>query len=101
MVLLSGKKNHGGPGDAERHVGDLGNVEAKFVAKLGSTQATVELTDDVISLCPGPRNVVNRTLIVHSHADDLGRGGDAESLHHGHSGRPVACGVILLDDKID
>ena len=51
-------KDHAGPSDADRHVGDLGNVIA------GSDGvAKIEICDSVISL-NGPLNVIGRTLVV-------------------------------------
>lgn len=51
-------KTHGGPADAERHVGDLGNVEAN-----ASGVATVNITDKLISL-EGANTIVGRSLVV-------------------------------------
>lgn len=83
-------KTHGGPGDDERHAGDLGNVEAG-----GDGVAKVNLTDKNLALC-GSLNIVGRTMVVHADPDDLGKGGHDDSKTTGHAGARVACGVIGL-----
>lgn len=73
---------HGAPTDAERHVGDLGNVTAD-----DSGMAHYERTDDVIALS-GDHSIIGRGLIVHAGEDDL------VSQPTGNAGPRVACGVI-------
>lgn len=51
-------KQHGGPSDAERHAGDLGNIVAD-----GSGVATVNITDNQIPLT-GPNNIIGRSVVV-------------------------------------
>jgi len=84
------KRTHGGPRDDTRHLGDLGNVEAdiKGVAK-------VDITDRMITL-NGPFSVIGRTMVCHANEDDLGKGGNADSLKTGNAGARIACGVIGL-----
>ena len=78
-------------GDLEEgHVGDLGNVTANDdgVVTLNISANRVDLSGD--------RSVVGRSIIIHSDRDDLGLGGDAESIKTGNSGERLACGVIVL-----
>lgn len=83
------QKNHGGLYSKERHVGDLGNIIAdeKGVCKM-------RLYDNQISLRTPKRNIIGRSLVIHSGEDDLGRGDNDESMITGNSGSRVACAVI-------
>lgn len=81
-------KEHGSPQDNDRHVGDLGNVEAD-----GSGIAKVQITDAMISLV-GENSIIGRTLVVHADPDDLGKGGHELSKTTGNAGARIACGVI-------
>jgi Cu-Zn family superoxide dismutase len=75
------------------HVGDLGNVTADTdgIADFTLIAKRVDLI--------GERSVVGRAIVIHSDEDDLGKGGDAESLKTGNAGDRLACGVITLTDK--
>jgi Cu-Zn family superoxide dismutase len=84
-------KNHGGPTDSTRHVGDLGNV----VFDAGTRMATVQMTDSVITLV-GKHTIVGRSLVLHKGTDDLGKGGTNDSLTTGNSGGRYACGAIVI-----
>ncbi|XP_077976877.1 superoxide dismutase [Cu-Zn]-like [Glandiceps talaboti] len=82
-------RTHGGPEDEpeKRHVGDLGNIEA------ADGKSNVNITDSMISLT-GEHSIIGRSLVVHDKRDDLGKGGDEESLKTGNAGPRLACGVI-------
>lgn len=74
---------HGGPADAERHAGDLGNIEID-----DSGAGHLALSSDLITVAAGPTSVVGRAAILHADADDL------ESQPTGAAGSRLACGVI-------
>jgi len=78
----------------EGHVGDLGNITADEdgVANISIAAKRIDLT--------GERSVVGRAVVVHSDQDDLGQGGDEESLKTGNAGDRLACGVITLKENI-
>lgn len=81
-------KNHGGPGDIERHVGDLGNILAN---KKGIVKSIIY--DKMVKL-RGKYSVIGRSIVIHENIDDLGRGGFKDSKTTGHSGKRIACGII-------
>jgi superoxide dismutase, Cu-Zn family len=82
-------KNHGGPGDKDRHVGDLGNL----IADKNGIAKYVQ-RDTMIKLRGTKCNIIGRGLIIHEDEDDLGRGGQKDSLITGHAGKRIACAVI-------
>ena len=83
-------------GDLDQgHVGDLGNIVADR-----SGTATVKIVAERIDLT-GEQSVVGRGIVVHADPDDLGQGGDAESLKTGNAGDRLACGVITLKENLD
>lgn len=81
-------KTHGAPDAAERHVGDLGNVQAD-----SNGVAKVNIEDKLISLT-GDNNVLGRTIVIHEDEDDLGLGGVELSKTTGNAGGRLGCGVI-------
>jgi Cu-Zn family superoxide dismutase len=76
------KEKHGGPHARERHVGDLGNIEAD-----DSGNAVIKMTDTLVML-HGPHSVIGRAIIVHAKADDL------RTDPTGNAGGRIGCGVI-------
>jgi superoxide dismutase, Cu-Zn family len=92
-VLIGGHfnphgKQHGGPQDENRHVGDLGNVVADESGK-----ATFSFVDSQLQLS-GPNSIIGRSVVVHADEDDLGLGGFEDSKTTGHAGARLACGVV-------
>ncbi|AIU41341.1 sod [Sucra jujuba nucleopolyhedrovirus] len=82
-------QDHGAPDALIKHVGDLGNVEARVSNALTS----VKITSGAITL-NGPHSVLGRTLIVHSDRDDLGLTDHPLSKTTGNSGSRLGCGII-------
>ncbi len=83
-------KDHGGPTDAVRHVGDLGNVQAN-----ADGSVNVIIDDSVIQL-NGRHSIIGRAVVVHAQMDDLGKKDTNASRTTGDAGARVACGVISI-----
>jgi superoxide dismutase, Cu-Zn family len=67
---------------AQRHEGDMGNLEAD-----ASGKAHLELSDNMMTMS-GEKSIIGRGVIVHEKEDDL------KSQPVGNAGGRVACGVI-------
>jgi superoxide dismutase, Cu-Zn family len=75
---------HGGPGAAERHLGDLPNIQAD-----GQGGAAVEARLPGATLRDGaPTDLLGKAVVVHRKRDDY------QSQPAGDSGDRIACGVI-------
>jgi len=76
-------KPHGAPDAAERHVGDLGNIEADAngVAKVSKVDKGLEIH--------GQNSILSRGVVVHEKADDFGQ-------PTGNAGGRIAVGAIGL-----
>lgn len=72
---------HGRPSDTERHVGDLGNIEANADGK-----AMIQIDDTQLKLT-GENSIVGRGLVVHADPDQF-------TQPTGDAGGRVAFGVI-------
>lgn len=95
-------KNHGGPNDKDRHVGDLGNIKADVTGR-----AKGQMIDSLVKL-RGQYSVIGRSMMVHADRDDLGLG-DNSKAHEpglpkngfvskitGNAGARLVCGEIKL-----
>ena len=81
---------HGGLTSDVRHMGDLGNISSKNRVSKGSLFLPKAKLDG------SKYGVLGRMMIVHADEDDLGQGGNEESLKTGNAGKRLACGVIGL-----
>jgi len=88
-------KNHGGPESSDRHVGDLGNI--KFDNK---GVCNMILDDKLVKLRGTKANVIGRSIVIHSKEDDLGLGGNEDSLKTGNAGKRLTCAVIGYSKKM-
>lgn len=73
---------HAGPHDAQRHVGDFGNLEADASGTAHYSKVFSNLPFE------GDNSVIGRAVIVHAAADDF------KTQPTGNAGGRVACGVI-------
>jgi Cu-Zn family superoxide dismutase len=73
---------HASPKDAQRHTGDLGNIEAG-----ADGTASLDFVDNKMAL-DGPNSILGRGLIVHANEDDL------KTQPTGNAGGRQACAVI-------
>jgi Cu-Zn family superoxide dismutase len=80
-------KHHGAPNATERHVGDLGNIFShNYMVHYNFNDTTISLFND--------NHIIGRACVVHEKRDDLGLGGNEESLKTGNAGGRIACGVV-------
>lgn len=83
-------KNHGSFTSKDRHLGDLGNLEAD-----NTGSAKILFADGRLSL-RGKNSILGRSIVVHEDEDDLGKGKHPDSKTTGHSGKRMLCGIIGL-----
>lgn len=81
-------ETHGGPRSIHRHLGDLGNVRSNKKGEIHHKISHAYLP------LRGKHSIIGRSVIIHDDPDDLGRGGNKESLITGNSGKRLLCGVI-------
>ena len=80
-------QNHGGIDTKHRHKGDLGNIYANKNEIVNHIMYVKNLK---------VKELLGRSFIIHDKKDDLGKGGDKESLKTGNAGKRIACGIIGL-----
>ena len=89
------KTVHGGKDSAIRHVGDLGNITTDAAGN-----CKMKFRDHLIKLRGYTQNIIGRSIVIHEKKDDLGNGGDEESLKTGNAGKRIACAVIGYAKKM-
>ena len=77
---------HGAPGEAQHHAGDLGNIDID-----ANGHGTLQISSAMLTVTDGPNSVVGKAVIVHEKADDL------KTQPTGDAGARVACGVVKAD----
>ena len=77
-------ENHGKWGEGAFHSGDIGNIQLD-----GNGNGSLQLTSDRWSIGgDATKDILNKTIIVHSGVDDY------KSQPSGNSGERIGCGVI-------
>lgn len=59
----------------------------------------IELPGGGISTLFGEDSLLERTLVIHAGKDDLGQGGNDDSLATGNAGARLACGIIEAQES--
>jgi len=93
--------DHGGPGDHghhSRHPGDFGNL--RLTREGRNYVVKTKFTDNFASLF-GDDSLLGRGLVIHTGADDHGKGGDAGSKKTGNAGGRAACCSIIASGEPD
>jgi len=78
-------ERHGDLNELHSHRGDLGNI---IINENGTCD--MEFVSYKLTL----NELIGRSLVIHSKQDDLGHGGNTESLITGNSGSRLCCGII-------
>jgi Cu-Zn family superoxide dismutase len=76
-------KPHGNYRVADRHAGDLINLQSD-----AEGNAVYAFETNLLTVTAGPTSVIGRTIVVHADPDDY------RTQPAGNSGEAIACGVI-------
>ena len=75
----------------KRHAGDLiNNIVSDDYGNF-----FIDYNDELVNLY-GPHSVIGRSIVIHEKPDDLGMGGNDESLITGNAGGRMSCAIIGL-----
>jgi len=85
---------HGGLNVTPSHAGDLGNIycESYYDENMGKIIGICYA--EIISYKLTLKELFGRSIVIHEDEDDLGKGGDEESLKTGNSGARILWGII-------
>jgi len=76
------------------HAGDLiNNLESNNMGKFN-----FKYYDNRVKLF-GLKNIYGRSIVIHDDVDDLGLGGNLESLKTGNDGGRIACVIIGISSE--
>jgi len=85
-------KNHGNLGDiTNSHTGDLINnihADSKGNFKYSYVDPRLQIFGNI------KKSIIGCSIVIHKDMDDLGLGGNAESLKTGNAGERIACSII-------
>jgi Cu-Zn family superoxide dismutase len=83
-------KTHGGLHDKKSHAGDLGNI---VFDKEGNCNMILQTDKFMV------KEIIGRSIVIHEQEDDLGKGGNEDSLKTGNAGKRICCSVIGLSES--
>lgn len=70
------------------HIGDLGNITADSTGIVNYFMIAPRIKLN------GKNSIINRTIVLHSNIDDLGRSNHPDSKINGNSGQRLACAIV-------
>lgn len=85
---------HGGLNTTPSHAGDLGNIYFESYFDENTGKVTGICHSRIISYRLRLENLFGRSIVIHDKEDDLGKGGNDESLRTGNSGERILWGII-------
>lgn len=85
---------HGGLNSNPSHAGDLGNIYCEPYYDENTDETFGVCYSKIVSYRLKMNDLFGRSIVIHENKDDLGKGGDEESLKTGNSGGRILWGII-------